>query len=38
MWLGALTRPVNNTINIFLINPNIIILYYVFSLNIYEYQ
>ena len=28
---------INNPINTFLINPNII-LYHVFSLNIYEYQ
>ena len=31
LWLGQLTRPVNNLINTFLINPNII-LYHVFHL------
>ena len=35
VWLDALTTLVNNPINI-IINPNII-LYQVFSSNIYEY-
>ena len=37
VWLDPFTRPVNNPINIFLINPNIK-LYPVFSLNTYEYR
>ena len=36
VWLDVISMPINNPINIFLINPNII-LYYVFSLNIYVY-
>ena len=42
--LDPITRPVNNPINIFKINPNIvkinpnIVLYYDFSLNIYGYR
>ena len=35
--LDPITRPVNNPINIFKINPNIV-LYYDFSLNIYGYR
>ena len=36
VWLDALTMSVNNPINIFLINPNII-LYHVLLLNIDGY-
>ena len=40
VWLDGLTIPVNNPINIFLINPNIV-LYYIYVLyiswNIYAY-
>ena len=40
VWLNGLTIPVNNPINIFLINPNIV-LYYIYVLyiswNIYAY-
>ena len=37
IWLEALTKLVNNTINIFLINANIL-LQHVFSSNIHEYR
>ena len=30
VWLGSLTRPINNPINIFLINPNIILYHILF--------
>ena len=30
VWLDSLTRPVNNPINIFLINPNIVLHYVLF--------
>ena len=37
VWLETLTIPANNSVNIFLINPNSIILYNSFSSNIYDY-